>query len=135
MFSLLGTSARLCDGLTRREWLRVGGLGTLGLSLPTLLRARDALPAGVLPTDKTFGQAKSVVFLYLLGGPPQHETFDPKPTAPLEVRGPFKPIHTNVPGVDFCELLPRTAQIADKLPSSDRSPPTTTIMTAAAINC
>ncbi len=115
MFSLLGASAKLCDGLTRREWLRIGGLGTLGLSLPNLLEARDLLPAGVLPTDKTFGKAKNVIFLYLLGGPPQHETFDPKPGAPLEVRGPFKPIHTNVPGIDFCELLPRTAQIADKL--------------------
>ena len=115
MFSLLGASAKLCDGLTRREWLRIGGLGTLGLSLPTLLHARDGVPAGVLPTDKTFGKAKNVIFLYLLGGPPQHETFDPKPEAPLEVRGPFKPIHTNVPGIDFCELLPRTARIADKL--------------------
>ena len=115
MFSLLGASARLCDGLTRREWLRIGGLGTLGLSLPELLQARDTVPAGVLPTDRSFGKAKNVVFLYLLGGPPQHETFDPKPEAPLEVRGPFKPIHTNVPGIDFCELLPRTAMIADKL--------------------
>ena len=115
MFSLLGDSAKLCDGLTRREWMRIGGLGTLGLSLPNLLQARDSLPAGVLPTDKTFGKAKNVIFLYLLGGPPQHETFDPKPEAPLEVRGPFKPINTNVPGIDFCELLPRTARIADKL--------------------
>lgn len=115
MFSLLGASARLCDGLTRREWLRIGGLGTLGLSLPALLQARDGAPAGVLPTDTTFGKAKNVVFLYLLGGPPQHETFDPKPEAPLEVRGPFKPIQTNVPGIDFCELLPRTSRIADKL--------------------
>lgn len=115
MFSLMGASARLCDGLTRREWLRIGGLGTLGVSLPTLLRARETAPAGVLPTDKTFGKAKNVVFLYLLGGPPQHETFDPKPDAPLEVRGPFRPIQTNVPGIDFCELLPRTARIADKL--------------------
>lgn len=115
MFSLLGASAKLCDGLTRREWLRVGGLGTLGLSLPALLQAREGAPAGVLPTDKTFGRAKNVVFLYLLGGPPQHETFDPKPFAPLEIRGPFKPIRTNVPGIDFCELLPRTALIADKL--------------------
>ena len=115
MFSLLGQSSLLCDGLSRREWLRMGGLGTLGLSLPTLLQARDTAPAGVLPTDKSFGRAKNVIFLYLLGGPPQHETFDPKPLAPLEIRGPFKPIQTNVPGIDFCELLPRTARIADKL--------------------
>lgn len=62
-----------------------------------------------------FGRAKNVIFLWLQGGPPQHETFDPKPDAPLEIRGPFKPIQTNVPGIEFCELLPRTAQRADKL--------------------
>jgi hypothetical protein len=62
-----------------------------------------------------FGQAKSVIFLWLQGGPPQHETFDPKPDAPQEIRGLFKPIQTNVPGIQFCELLPRTAQRADKL--------------------
>ncbi len=69
----------------------------------------------MLPSDKTFGQAKSVIFLFLQGGPPQHETFDPKPDAPVEIRGPFKPISTTVPGVQFCELLPRTARIAHKL--------------------
>jgi hypothetical protein len=100
--------------LSRREWLRVGGLNALGLSLPTLLAA-DA-QASVGNTDHpTFGRAKNVIYLYMGGGAPQHETFDPKPDAPAEVRGSFKPIHTNVPGIDFCELLPRTARIADKL--------------------
>jgi hypothetical protein len=56
-----------------------------------------------------------VIYLWLQGGPPQHETFDPKPEAPAEIRGPFRPISTNVPGMQFCELLPRTAAIADKL--------------------
>ena len=105
---------RLCDGISRREMLRVGGLSMLGLSLPTLLHAREnLLPAA--PTDKTFGRAKNVIFLYMQGGPPQHETFDPKPDAPAEIRGPFKSIRTNVPGTHFCELLPRTARIADRL--------------------
>ena len=63
----------------------------------------------------TFGRAKNVIFLWLQGGPPQHETFDPKPNAPAEIRGPFRPIATNVPGIRFCELLPRTARHADKL--------------------
>lgn len=115
MFSLHGRSAKLCDNINRRELLQVGGLGALGLSLPSLLQARDDLPPGILPTDKTFGKAKNVIFLWLQGGPPQHETFDPKPDAPLEIRGPFNPIQTNVPDIQFCELLPRTAQMADKL--------------------
>jgi hypothetical protein len=111
------------DGITRREWLRVGGLSALGLSLPGLLRAdqRPAAPPAVLPRlgrglqGATFGRAKNVIFLWLQGGPPQHETFDPKPDAPAEIRGPFKPIATNVPGIRFCELLPRTARRADRL--------------------
>ena len=61
------------------------------------------------------GGRKNVIFLYLAGGPPQHETFDPKPEAPVEIRGPFQPIQTNVPGIQFCELLPRTARMAEKL--------------------
>jgi len=65
--------------------------------------------------DRQFGRAKSVILLWLSGGPPQHETFDPKPNAPAEIRGPFQPISTNIPGIHFSELLPRTAGIADKL--------------------
>ena len=110
------------EGPNRREWLRVGGLSLLGLSLPDVLRAdaRTTPPpaAPALARDlgaATFGKAKSVIYLWLQGGPPQHETFDPKPDAPAEIRGPFKPIQTNVPGIRFCELLPRTARIADKL--------------------
>ncbi|MCI0359030.1 MAG: DUF1501 domain-containing protein [Planctomycetaceae bacterium] len=115
MFSLEAQASRLCDGISRREVLRAGGLSVLGLSLPGLLRASENAALGVLPTDKAFGRAKSIIFLWLAGGPPQHETFDPKPNAPLEIRGPFKPISTNVPGIQFCELLPRTAAMADKL--------------------
>ena len=93
--------------------MQVGSLALGGLSLPQLLQARDlAQPLPV--SDKAFGQAKNVIFLHLAGGPPQHETFDPKPDAPNEIRGPFNPISTNVPGIQFCELLPRTAALADK---------------------
>jgi len=99
---------------SRRECLRVGGLNALGLSLPTLLAADARAKVGSID-DPTFGRAKNVIFLYMAGGAPQHETFDPKPDAPAEVRGSFRPINTNVPGIDFCELLPRTARIADKL--------------------
>ncbi len=120
MFSLEDRVPR--DGVSRREWLRVGGLGALGLSLPGLLRAseRQASPPSVPNLSRnlqgaTFGRAKNVIFLWLQGGPPQHETFDPKPDAPAEIRGPFRPIATNVPGIRFCELLPRTARYADKL--------------------
>jgi hypothetical protein len=116
MFSLLGESGRLCDGISRRELLRIGGLSALGLSLPDLLRAAPvaAPPKGII-NDPTFGRAKNIIYVWLQGGPPQHETFDPKPDAPAEIRGPFKPIQTNVPGIEICELLPRIARIADKL--------------------
>jgi len=100
-----------------REWLRVGGLIALGLSLPSLLQMNHVSSAPVTTPSAfsgdlgaSFGKAKNVIFLWLQGGPPQHETFDPKPEAPLEIRGPFKPISTNVPGIQFSELLPRTSR-------------------------
>ncbi len=114
MFSLNGLPARLCDGVNRRELLRIGGLSALGLSLESLLRT-PSRAAAAASAGGTLGRAKNVIFLWLQGGPPQHETFDPKPEAPVEIRGPFNPIHTNVPGIHFSELLPRTARIADKL--------------------
>jgi hypothetical protein len=119
MFSLEDRDA---SGIRRREWLRVGGLSALGLSLPGLLHAKQPPEPSGVPSPlgrglqgATFGRAKNVIFLWLQGGPPQHETFDPKPDAPAEIRGLFRPISTNVPGIRFCELLPRTARRADKL--------------------
>ena len=110
----LGHRPEICGGpMTRREMLRVGGLGLLGLSLPALLRSRAQAASASLAAR--FGRAKSCILLYLSGGPPQHETFDPKPDAPLEIRGEFKSIRTSVPGVHFSELLPQTARIADRL--------------------
>jgi hypothetical protein len=120
MLSILDNAVTLGDRVSRREWLRVGGLSALGVSLPSLLRAGDKPQQPDAPKlagdlGSTFGRAKNVIYLWLQGGPPQHETFDPKPDAPVEIRGPFKPISTNVPGIRFCELLPRTARYADKL--------------------
>ncbi len=122
MFSILDQSLPLTDRVARREWLRVGGLSALGVSLPHLLRAAETPAVRLGPVPKlagelgsTFGKAKNLIFLWLQGGPPQHETLDPKPDAPSEIRGPFKPISTNVPGIQFCELLPRTSCYADKL--------------------
>ncbi len=113
MFSLLGRNTCVCDRINRRELLRIGGLAAPGLALATLLASRTA--ATTTTGDRTFGRAKNVIYLWLQGGPPQHETFDPKPEAPVEIRGAFQPIATNIPGIHFCELLPRTAAIADKL--------------------
>src|SRR6185369_751725 len=109
--SVRGPGPRLCDGMSRREALRVGGLSALGLSLPGLLAARSAARGGV----RGFGRAKSCIILWMTGGPSQHETWDPKPDAPAEVRGPFRPISTRLPGLQVCELMPRTARIVDRL--------------------
>jgi hypothetical protein len=111
MLRFLGPGARLCDGRTRREILRVGGLGLLGagLKLPDL--ASGATDSG----DDSFGRAKSCIVLFLMGGPPQHSTWDPKPDAPAEVRGEFGPIATRVPGLSLTDLMPLTAQQTDKI--------------------
>src|SRR5207302_8567323 len=93
--------------LSRRSFLRIGALGLGGLSLPGLLRAEAA--AGVRSSHK------SVILIYLVGGPPHQDLFDLKPGAPREIAGPWKPTATNVTGVQICEALPRLAQIMDKL--------------------
>jgi len=105
-------SLSLRDAVSRRELLRAGGLGCLGLALPSLIRAAPAVPR---PATASFGRAKSCLLIFLTGGPPQHETFDPKPDAPQEIRGPLKDIPTSVPGLHFGELLPHTARVADRL--------------------
>lgn len=113
MLSLVGGNARLCARWTRREILRVGGLSALGLGLPEMwsLQKTQAAPAQA----SSFGKAKSCIVLFLMGGPPQHSTWDPKPEAPAEVRGEFGPIRTAVPGVHICELMPRLARWTDRL--------------------
>jgi hypothetical protein len=116
MLNIHAPGVRLCDGLTRREMMRVGSLGLLGLSLPEVLRGRRAEAAGARRLhDPARGKAKACILLFLMGGPPQHSTWDPKPDAPPEIRGAFKPIATTVPGLLVSELLPRTARLMDKI--------------------
>ena len=114
MIRVVGPRTRLCDGLPRREILRVGGMGLLagGLNLAGLLATPQPARAAA---GSAFGQAKSCIVLFLMGGPPQHSTWDPKPDAPAEIRGEFGPIPTNVPGIHYASLLPNLAKVADKL--------------------
>jgi hypothetical protein len=107
MFTLWGTGRRFCDGVSRRDFLRVGALGLAGLSLADVLRLR-AEKGGE-------SKARAVIMVCLACGPSHIDTYDPKPDAPADFRGEFKPIHTNVPGFDVCEHLPLQAKIADKL--------------------
>ncbi len=111
MLDVVGRPFRCCDGVTRRSFLKAGFLGLAGLSLPDLLRARAAAEAtGLRPPDDL-----SVILVWLDGGPPQHETYDPKPDAPNEFRGPLKPIDTVVPGVQVSELLPYHARMMNRM--------------------
>src|SRR5216683_5274974 len=116
MLTIHQEGARLCDGLTRRDWLRVGGLGLFGLSMPELLRSGQTAAAKTARSaGPGRGKAKSCIVLFLMGGPPQHSTWDPKPDAPAEIRGQFKPIATSVPGITISELMPRLAERMDRI--------------------
>jgi hypothetical protein len=113
----LGCAEFLALQRTRREVIRIGGLAGAGLLLPDLLRAR-ALGAGAperRSAGTTFGRARSVIMIYLHGGPAQQETWDPKPGGPSAARGPFGAIATGVPGVSFSELLPGSARLMGKI--------------------
>lgn len=115
MLCILGGPKRFCDGLTRRELLHVGSLGFMGAGLSgTQGLARDAAAA---PSSASpgFGQAKSCILLFMYGSPSQLETFDPKPDAPVEVRGELGCIASSIPGLSVCDRLPRLAQVMDKV--------------------
>ncbi|HEX4607254.1 MAG TPA: DUF1501 domain-containing protein [Urbifossiella sp.] len=107
MLRILGSHKRFCDGLTRRDLLHIGALAPLGLTPPAWSPAAAANPAPT--TTGGFGSAKRCVLLYLWGSPSQLDTFDPKPGAPAEVRGPLGSIPTSLPGVRVGEVLPRIA--------------------------
>jgi hypothetical protein len=110
MLTIWGKEQRpLCDGHSRREFLRVGALGVGGLTLTDLLRLRSH---GSQPAPSSH---KAVIMIYLCGAPPHQDMYDLKPDAPTEYRGEFRPIQTNVTGMQICELMPRQARIADKL--------------------
>jgi hypothetical protein len=108
MLTFFGRRRRFCDGVSRRDFLRVGALSVGGLSLADLLRLKAEGAVGPTP-------GKSVIMVFLHGGPPHLDMYDMKPRAPVEFRGEFNPISGNVPGMDCCELMPRQAGIMDKL--------------------
>jgi hypothetical protein len=105
----------LCDGISRRDILRVGGTAAFGLSLPEMLRLQDVTAAeGARYGGPGFGKAKHVIMLYLQGGPSHLDLWDPKPNVPENVKSVFKPIDTKLPGVQFTENMPKLAAVNDK---------------------
>lgn len=110
MLTIKGPAQRLCEGIRRRDFLKIGTLGALGLSLADMQRAA----ARQAQSGANFGRARRCVLLFLTGGPPQHETFDPKPEAPAEYRGALRPIASRLTGISIGELFPRLAQQLDR---------------------
>lgn len=108
MLTFFGANNRLCDSLSRRDFLKVGALGVGGLTLADILRLKAQARSSA-------ERGKAIIMVYLNGGPSHMDMYDLKPDAPVEYKGEFKPIKTNVPGMDICEHFPLQAQIADKL--------------------
>ncbi len=106
MLTIYGPKQRFCDGVSRRNFLKIGALGLGGLSLSQLLQAEAKAGLGK--------SHKAVIMIFLPGGPSHQDMFDLKPDAPLEIRGEFKPIPTSVPGIQICEHLPKLAKLMDK---------------------
>ena len=114
MLRLQGTSKTLCDGMSRRDLLHIGGLGALGIGLADAMGQQPAF-AGDGDLARSFGKAKSCILIFPYGSPSSHETFDPKPEAPVEVQGEMKSIATKVPGTHICEYLPNIADVMNEL--------------------
>src|SRR5688500_4687224 len=113
MLNFLGSAQRFCDGLSRRSFLKIGAFGA-GLTLADMLRAK-ALANNAVPDRTTSTPVKSAIMIYLPGGPSHMDMYDLKPDAPVEYRGEFRPIQTNVSGVQISEHFPRQARMWDKL--------------------
>jgi len=111
MLRIFGSSHRFCDGITRRDFLQIGAFGA-GLTLADMLRLRHASAANLRQSPRSH---KAAIMIYLPGGPSHMDMYDLKPNAPAEYRGEFKPIPTNVPGVQICEHFPLQAKMWDKL--------------------
>src|ERR1051325_10264233 len=116
MISIPGQPGSTCDGWSRREFLRIGGAGMLGISLADILRlqARADTSPDAAKSKAGWGKAKSVILIFLQGGPSHIDIWDPKPDAPSNVRGDFKPIRSNVPGIWLSEVMPLLAKQMDK---------------------
>src|SRR2546430_954553 len=108
MLTIFGQSSRYCDGVSRRSFLKIGGLeiGASALTLADLTRLEAATGSNK--------RQKSVINIFLGGGPPHQDMFDLKLDAPAEIRGEFSPISTNVPGIQICEVFPRLASIMER---------------------
>src|SRR6266702_2642430 len=105
MLTIYGNKSRFCDGVSRRNFLKIGSLALGGLTLPELLRAEAQSGIGK--------SHKAVIMIFLPGGPSHQDMFDLKQDAPSEIRGEFKPINTNVPGIQICEHMPRIVGVMD----------------------
>src|SRR5437773_12101823 len=116
MISIPGQPGSTCDGFSRREFLRVGGAGVLGISLADVLRLQARADTAPESAKKKhgWGKAKSVILVFLQGGPSHIDIWDPKPDAPANIRGEFKPIKTKIPGTQISETMPMMAQALDK---------------------
>ena len=113
MFKITGTKQSLCDGINRRRFIQVGSLGLFGLSLPQLLR-NETLAADATGRNVKHHSKRSVIMIWQHGGPSQLDTFDMKPGAPAEVRGPYQSISSSLPGLEVGELCPEQAKVMDK---------------------
>src|SRR5688572_9490123 len=124
MLRILGSARQLCGGMTRRDWLRVGGLGLAGMTLPQMFRLQELSAAPLTPGpspargegshDDSFGKAKAIILIHLYGAPSQIEWVDCKPDAPAEVRGTFGCIPSSLPGCNVGELFPNMAKVMDR---------------------
>src|SRR5580765_192723 len=115
MLSIPGKPGATCDGMSRREMLRVGGAGLLGVSLASLLAAEArGQESGASKKQNGFGAAKNFIFVFLQGGPSHLDIWDPKPDAPDNIRGDFAPIKTAITGVQVSEVMPNLAKVLDK---------------------
>lgn len=114
MIRVLGSAKRLCGGMTRRDLLRIGGLGLAGMHLPQLDAWRAASADDRPSRPRSFGRAKSIILIHLYGSPSQIEWVDPKPDAPVEIRGELGCIPTRLPGLNVGELFPKLAQVMDR---------------------
>src|SRR5438876_10533620 len=110
MLTLWGKKQSFCDGINRRNFLKIGAFGA-GLTLVDMLRVRGL----ATQTGQAAPANKAAVMIFLPGGPPHLDTYDLKPDAPSEFRGEFRPIKTNVPGIHICEHFPLQAKMFDKL--------------------
>src|SRR6187200_3090834 len=119
MLNIPGRAGRTCEGPTRRELMRIGSLGLAGLHLPGFfLSQKAALAANIAQKyagARGFGNAKNVIMIFLQGGPSHIDIWDPKPDAPANIRGEFKPIKTKIPGTQIGEHMPMMAQTMDKV--------------------